>query len=669
LAAVFLLTHLATWLLSGFFDPLRHAAADRLFALRSAVPSLAPPYDDTIVHVVVDDESLRESEDFYIGRDDHARLVRNLHRLGVALQFHDVIFARPLSDAEDHELETATAEAGNAYFGMGLALSGGRAAARAKDPGHAVNQAWPVAVDPDGPDLPEVGRYFATYPALAEKAAGLGFLDLVPDGDGIFRRAPLLARDGAWTYPAIALRLAADYLGVPPERIEAGPGNRITLRGARRPGSAGPADVVIPVDAEGRIVADWLGPWGAMKAYPFATIHDASDDRFTMEDLREELEGKIAIVSWLATGAEDIGAVPTDPLYPRAGIHATVLNSILTGNFLREPTRLETVLWVELPLLALLLAGALRLSTIPFVAGALGLAAAYLAVVAGLFLWAGWILDAAGPLIVLAGSAAAVAGRRFHVEAQARARLDREMDVARDIQMRTFPREMPAPEGYELAGRSEPAEETGGDTFDVVALGDRRMLLLGDATGHGVGPALSVTQVRSMLRIAMRLDADLDTTLREINDQLASDLASNRFVTAFLGLLDPRAHTVTYHAAGQGPLLHYRAATGDVEWHGSTTTPMGLMEQLAPAAPARIEMAPGDILGLMTDGLYEYENTAGAQFGEEAVARLVREHRDRPVGELLQALFDAVRAFGRGVPQADDITMLLVRRLPGPAGR
>ena len=668
LAVVFLATHLTTWALSGFFEPLRYAVSDRLFALRSAVPSLAPAYDDTIVQVLIDDESIRQFEDFYVGRDDYARLVRNLHRLGVAQQFHDVIFAAPLSESEDRELERATAEAGNVYFGVGLGLSGGRGAGRVKDPGPAAGHAWSVEVHPAGPGLPEVGWYFPTYAALAEGAAGLGFLDLVPDRDGVFRRAAVLARDGDRSYPSIPLRLAADYLGVTPDRIEVGPGKRVTLRGARRPGSSDAEDIVVPLDRHGSTVANWLGPWGVMTTYPFSTIHDASDDRFTMEDLREELEGKIAIVSWLATGSEDIGPVPTDPLYPRAGIHATVLNSILTGRFLREVPGTAMVLWVELPLLILLFAGAWRLSTVPFVAGALGLALAYVAAAAALFLWAGRILDVPGPLILLVVSTAAIAAQRYHVEAQVRARLDREMAVARGIQMRTFPSRMPALDSYEVAGRSEPAEETGGDTYDVVAHGDRLMLLLGDATGHGVGPALSATQVRSMLRIAMRLDADLDTTMREINDQLAADLASNRFVTAFLGSLDLRTHTVTYHAAGQGPLLHFRAGTGEVEWHGSTTTPMGLMEQLAPATPARIEMGPGDVLAVITDGLYEYENQAGRQFGEEETARIVIEHRDRPVEELMKALFAAVREHGRGVPQADDITMFLLRRLPGPAG-
>jgi phosphoserine phosphatase len=294
---------------------------------------------------------------------------------------------------------------------------------------------------------------------------------------------------------------------------------------------------------------------------------------------------------------------------------------------------------------------------------ATGAAVVYAAVVAGAFLWADLILDLPRPLFLVGVATAVVAAVGFHEQSKARARLDRELAVARAIQQDTFPKKMPAVDGYEIAGTSVPAEETGGDSFDVIRLGERHVvLLLGDATGHGVGPALSVTQMRSMLRIAMRLGADLDRTLREINDQLAEDLASNRFVTAFLGVLDASAHTLTYHAAGQGPILHYRAAEDALDWHPSTTMPLGMMEQLVAPKAVTLRLAPGDLVGLITDGVYEYVNPADEQFGEERVAAVVRQHRGEPVERMVEALLAGVRQFGKSAPQADDATILVVRR-------
>jgi phosphoserine phosphatase len=161
--------------------------------------------------------------------------------------------------------------------------------------------------------------------------------------------------------------------------------------------------------------------------------------------------------------------------------------------------------------------------------------------------------DDEGVATALAASCAvAIQRMRLLEDLLAKQRMERELEVARDIQTRVLPKSMPALPGYEVAGWSRAADQTGGDIFDVIAKDGSVMLLLGDATGHGIGPALSVTQVRAMLRMAVRLGAGLDDAFRHINDQLADDLSSNRFVTAFLGVLDTATHRLTYHAGGQG---------------------------------------------------------------------------------------------------------------------
>ena len=245
-------------------------------------------------------------------------------------------------------------------------------------------------------------------------------------------------------------------------------------------------------------------------------------------------------------------------------------------------------------------------------------------------------------------------------------KMERELAVARDIQMRVLPKEVPDLPGYDVAGWSRPADETGGDTFDIIGVAENRLiLLLGDATGHGIGPALSVTQVRSMLRVCVRLGAGLDDAFRHINDQLSDDLASNRFVTAFLGVLDSSTHRIEYHAGGQGPLLQFHGATGECEWLKASTVPMGLMAGLPVVQPPPLELAPGDIVGLMTDGIYEYENPSEEQFGESRVEEIVREYQGEPMSRLVERIVASVEEFAEGAPQNDDMTILLARRLPG----
>jgi phosphoserine phosphatase len=243
-------------------------------------------------------------------------------------------------------------------------------------------------------------------------------------------------------------------------------------------------------------------------------------------------------------------------------------------------------------------------------------------------------------------------------------KLDREITVAREIQMSGLPEAMPQVEGYDGAGLLRPTDQTGGDLFDFVRLPDGRLfLLLGDATGHGIGPALSATQLRAMVRVGLRLGAGLDEIYQHVNNQLVADLPADRFVTAFLGILEPDTHAVSFHAGGQGPLLHFRAATATIEWHGPSSFPMGVLAQSELQPSRRLTLEPGDVLGLISDGIYEYENSSGEHFGEERVAAVMREHHHRPMQELAQTLLSAARQFGGAALQADDITIVLLRRL------
>ncbi len=265
----------------------------------------------------------------------------------------------------------------------------------------------------------------------------------------------------------------------------------------------------------------------------------------------------------------------------------------------------------------------------------------------------------------LAAQCAVALQRAQLIQAQIKKqKLERDLALARDIQQGVLPEVMPVLPGYDLAGYSQPAEETGGDIYDAAPLpGGRAMILMGDATGHGIGPALSVTQMRAMVRMAIRLGAHLDLIFTHVNDQLADDLASNRFVTAFVGVLDSTNHRVEYHSGGQGPLLHFHAATGEFDVLDASTIPMGIMSDLPLSAPSPIELLPGDIFALISDGVFEYLNSVGKQFSHESVQDVIRENCKLPAPMIIEAINTAVAAFAAGSPQCDDITIVLVKRL------
>ena len=243
-------------------------------------------------------------------------------------------------------------------------------------------------------------------------------------------------------------------------------------------------------------------------------------------------------------------------------------------------------------------------------------------------------------------------------------RLDEEVALAREIQMSTLPTEMPDVPGYDLHGHFVPTGHAGGDLFDLVVLDGQLFILMGDATGHGFGPALSATQMQAMLRVAFRCGMDLEGAFRHVNNQLAEDLPDDRFITAFMGFLDSDKHVIQYHSGGQGPILHFRAKNESCEWYQPTTFPVGILEVDDVGESQALKMEPGDVLVLLSDGIYEYENKQGMQFGEKRVEQLLEYHHRLPMVELSKQILQATYEHGADVDQEDDITLVLIKRLP-----
>lgn len=248
-------------------------------------------------------------------------------------------------------------------------------------------------------------------------------------------------------------------------------------------------------------------------------------------------------------------------------------------------------------------------------------------------------------------------------EYQAKCQIERDLDLARQIQQRLLPRESPQVAGYDVAGWNKPADQTGGDCFDFLTMNDGGLgFLIADASGHGIGPALIIAQCRAMLRSVASMCDDLADISNHVNRLLCQDIPEDRFVTAAFGVLDPAANNVSYVSAGHGPLLHLHAATGTADELPATGLPMGILadQVYEVAGPRRLES--GDVLAVLTDGFVEWARPNEEQFGLERVIRTIREHRDKPSAELIDALYREVVRFGEGTEQRDDLTAVIIKR-------
>jgi serine phosphatase RsbU (regulator of sigma subunit) len=241
-------------------------------------------------------------------------------------------------------------------------------------------------------------------------------------------------------------------------------------------------------------------------------------------------------------------------------------------------------------------------------------------------------------------------------------RLRDELCIARQIQQKLFPVAPLPMAGYDVGGASLPAEATGGDYFDYVPIRDGGLgILIGDVSGHGFGPALLMAQTRAYLRAFLLSHTDVRDIIALVNRALADDSPDGHFMTLLFARLDHKARTFQYVSAGHttGYLLD---RSGAVKTHlESTGMPLGVLSDWEFEAAPTLQLEPGDLLLLLTDGVVEAHDADEQLFGPQRMLDVVRGCRDRPAREIVNTLFDSVRDFCGARAQFDDMTAVVVK--------
>ncbi len=281
-----------------------------------------------------------------------------------------------------------------------------------------------------------------------------------------------------------------------------------------------------------------------------------------------------------------------------------------------------------------------------------------------------WVLIFAGVAAIgvlgISGLGLNALMNRFEgVQEQLNRQMRDNLQVARRIQQAALPRELPALDCYELAGTSIPAEETGGDTFDLTILdGGGVSMMVADATGHGIGPALAVSQLQAMAKLAWQHEPahDVVRITSVLNQRMHDSLPDGRFVTAWMGVLDEASGVVRMVSAGQDPQLVVRAATGRVERLPTDTVPLGILAELPEYAARSVALEPGDLLLVATDGNAEAAGEDGVQFGVDRIIELVQRLAPSGPQAVVDGLLAEVDRFTGGAAANDDRTVLALRR-------
>jgi serine phosphatase RsbU (regulator of sigma subunit) len=239
-----------------------------------------------------------------------------------------------------------------------------------------------------------------------------------------------------------------------------------------------------------------------------------------------------------------------------------------------------------------------------------------------------------------------------------------ELEFAGRIQASFLPNELPLLDGWELAVSYLPARETSGDFFDFILLPDGKVgILIADVADKGVGAALYMALSRTLIRTyALEFEASPDIIFFSANERILQDARANLFVTAFYGVLDQTDGTLTYSNAGHNsPLLLSQSNGGVIHALTPTGMPIGIDED-STWTQATIQIEPGDVLILYTDGIPDTQDADGSFFKERRLIEVIQGQLDASAQDTQSAILGAVQEFAGVSAQFDDITLLVLKR-------
>ncbi|MEP7027012.1 MAG: SpoIIE family protein phosphatase [Candidatus Eisenbacteria bacterium] len=498
---------------------------------------------------------------------------------------------------------------------------------------------------------------------IADASDAVGHVALSQDVDATIRALPLLINQRGRAFPSLSLLMVARYLGADWRGIR-------FMRGrAFLPYPGG--ELTVPVERHAEILINYPGPDRVFEpsAVSFDTLMIEIAARDSLEELGlprphgllDRVEGKIVLVCNTATttAIADFGQTPFAQTFPLAYAHASVINSMLRGDYLSKvPRTVQAVAWA---LIAFVLAVALAASTpVALALTVLATIGALLVVSWAMVAFGGSIIEVVPPVIMVFVISLGHLLRGYIIRDRQRRAQEQELAVARRIQQDLLPRGVLAAPGLEVVGANRPCFEVGGDYFDYFPLKDGRIALaIADVAGKGVGAALLMSNVQAILRAECARGTAVPQVPAQANRQLMESLAGNsKFVTFFYGALDPVAKRFYYSNAGHNPPLVVRA-DGRIE----ELTEGGLILGVFPLAEydeGTVDLAPGDVLALFTDGVTEAESRQGL-YSDERLQELLLRERGRSAKDIAQAILDDVDLFSHGRHQTDDVTVVIVK--------
>jgi sigma-B regulation protein RsbU (phosphoserine phosphatase) len=250
------------------------------------------------------------------------------------------------------------------------------------------------------------------------------------------------------------------------------------------------------------------------------------------------------------------------------------------------------------------------------------------------------------------------------LEIAEREKMNREIEIAREVQQRLFPQNLPPMPGLDYWGACRPAQGVGGDYYDFVPLaGGSIGIAVGDVSGKGIAAALLMTSLQASLRgQALQHGGDLTRVMANVNRLVYDATPPNRYATFFYAQYEPNAHRLVYVNAGHNPPVILRRLNKEIHVVRLETggPVIGLFRE-APYQQGSLKLEPGDILVGFTDGISEAMNSQDEEWGEERLLPALQLYADQSAAEIIPSVMAAADIFVDGAPQHDDMTLVVMK--------
>jgi sigma-B regulation protein RsbU (phosphoserine phosphatase) len=251
---------------------------------------------------------------------------------------------------------------------------------------------------------------------------------------------------------------------------------------------------------------------------------------------------------------------------------------------------------------------------------------------------------------------------RQYEEILGKRKLEEEISIAKRIQQSFLPRRKPQLSGFDISGVNLPSEQVGGDYYDFIPIIENQMgIAIADVSGKGIPAALIMASYRASLIAEIRNNYAIRSIMFKVNNLLYESTEPENYVTALYGVLDTKNHIFTFSNAGHNPPI-LRHANGEMEELTQGGVALGVFEN-SKYEERPLGLAPGDIMVFYTDGVTEAENRQEEEFGMERLKQVIEDSHRSNAERIQEEIYGAARQFTDGLPQSDDITLIVVKAL------